>query len=186
MRRLPIRTASRRASVRGRVRWPGCVLGPSLRELAVQALSSVEGGYDLLCPEVRLHAFPHLRRRAGCDRRRAALVRPVRPGTGRVLRPRRGPPGPRVPVPGAGHGHRFQRWHARAGAQARSAHPDAGWVQANARARRPSPRAGTGHCSGPTWPCGFAMPSGGLRSSCTAGPARRPRSAATWQHQGSP
>jgi hypothetical protein len=34
--------------------------GPSLRELAVQALSSVEGGYDLLAPKFDHTPFPDL------------------------------------------------------------------------------------------------------------------------------
>ncbi len=45
--------------------------------------------------------------------------------------------------------------------------------------RSPSPQAGTGHCSGSTWPCGSATPYGVPRSSCTTAPARCTRSATT-------
>ena len=197
--------------------------GPSMRELAVQALSSVEGGYDLLAPKFDCTPF------RTCDG--------VLDATAGALRPF-GPFGRGLDVCcGTGAGMRVLGslcqepvtgvdFSAGMLAQARSAHPDAGWVRADVRAlpfaevfdvavsfgalghflpaerpplfasvyralrpagcslsrprrRRPSPQAGTGHCSGSTWPCGFVMPSGGPRSSCTTEPARCTRSAAT-------
>ena len=188
--------------------------GPSVRELAVQALSSVEGGYDLLAPK-----FDHTPFRTPDSVLDAAAgaLRPLGPfgrgldvccGTGAG-------PSAQIPVRGTGHGRRLQHWHARAGAPRR---PDTGWVRADVRAlpfagafdlavsfgalghflpaerpalfagvhralrpagfsrsrsvhRSPSPQAGTGRCSGSTWPCGSAMPSGVPRSSCTTSPA---------------
>ena len=198
--------------------------GPSMRELAVQALSSVEGGYDLLARSstARLSAPP-----MACSTQPPARCARSARSAGDwtcAVAPARAC-GSWVPLPGTGHRRRFLS----AGmlAQARSAHPDAGWVRADVRAlpfagvfdvavsfgalghflaaerppairrrvpraaawrgvrfprlrrRRSSPQAGTGHCSGSTWPCGFVMPSGDPRSSCTTGPARCTRSAAT-------
>ena len=105
--------------------------GPSVRELAVQALSSVEGGYDLLAPK-----FDHtpFRTSDGVLDATAAAVRPYGPfgrgldvccGTGagvRVLRSLC-----QGPVVGAD-------FSAGMLAQARRAHPGAGWVRADARA----------------------------------------------------
>lgn len=105
--------------------------GPSLRELAVQALSSVEGGYDLLAPK-----FDHtpFRTSDGVLGATAAALRPF------------GPFGPGLDVCcGTGAGMRVLRslcqgpvtgvdFSAGMLAQARSAHPDARWVRADARA----------------------------------------------------
>ena len=85
--------------------------GPSVRELAVQALSSVEGGYDLLAPK-----FDHTPFRTPDD---------VLDATAEALRPF-GPFGRGLDVCcGTGAGML---------AQARRAHPGAGWVRADARA----------------------------------------------------
>jgi ubiquinone/menaquinone biosynthesis C-methylase UbiE len=104
--------------------------GPSLRELARQALSSVEGGYDLLAPK-----FDHtpFRTSDGVLDATAAALRPLGPfgrgldvccGTGA---------GVRVlaslcqgPVTGVD-------FSAGMLARARRAHPDADWVQADVR-----------------------------------------------------
>src|SRR5262252_2666141 len=85
--------------------------GPSVRELAVQALSSVEGGYDLLAPK-----FDHTPFRTPDG---------VLDATVGALRPL-GPFG-RGPVVGADFSTGML-------AQARRACPDAGWVRADARA----------------------------------------------------
>jgi SAM-dependent methyltransferase len=105
--------------------------GPSLRELAVQALSSVEHGYDLLAP-----AFDHTPFRTP-DRfldATAAALRPYGPfrtgldvccGTGAGTRVLAGlcPNG----VTGADISRGMLE-------QARAAHPEHGWVRADARA----------------------------------------------------
>jgi SAM-dependent methyltransferase len=105
--------------------------GPSLRELAVQALSSVEGGYDLLAPKFDYTPF---RTPDGVLDATAGALRPLGPfgrgldvccGTGA---------GMRVltslcqgPVTGVD-------FSAGMLAQARSAHPGARWVRADVRA----------------------------------------------------
>jgi ubiquinone/menaquinone biosynthesis C-methylase UbiE len=104
--------------------------GPSARELARQALSSVEGGYDLLAPK-----FDHtpFRTPAGVLDATAGALRPLGPfgrgldvccGTGAGMEVLgslcRGP------VTGVD-------FSAGMLAQARSAHPEAGWVRADAR-----------------------------------------------------
>ena len=105
--------------------------GPSVRELTVQALSSVEGGYDLLAPKFDYTPF---RTPDGVLDATAGALRPLGPfdrgldlccGTGaglRVLRPLC-----RGQVTGV---------DCSAGmlARARSACPDARWVRADARA----------------------------------------------------
>jgi SAM-dependent methyltransferase len=105
--------------------------GPSLRELAVQALSSVEVGYDLLAPK-----FDHTPFRTPDDVLDASAdaLRPLGPfgrgldvccGTGagkRVLESLC-----REPVTGVD-------FSAGMLAQARGAHPDAQWVRADVRA----------------------------------------------------
>src|SRR5580693_5112919 len=105
--------------------------GPSARELARQALSSVEGGYDLLAPK-----FDHTSFRTPDD---------VLDATADALRPR-GPFGRGVDVCcGTGAGMQVLRSVCRGPvtgvdfstgmlAQARSAHPDAKWVRADVRA----------------------------------------------------
>ncbi|GAA0588883.1 class I SAM-dependent DNA methyltransferase [Actinomadura livida] len=105
--------------------------GPSLRELAVQALSSVERGYDLLAPK-----FDHtpFRTPDGILDATLGVLRPLGPfgagldvccGTGagmRVLGPL---------CAGRITGVDFSRGML---AQAAEAHPDAEWVQADVRA----------------------------------------------------
>jgi SAM-dependent methyltransferase len=105
--------------------------GPSLRELAVQALSSVEGGYDLLAPKFDLSPF---RTTDGVLDATADALRPLSPfgwgldvccGTGAgvgVLRSLC-----QGPVMGTD-------FSAGMLAQARSTHPDASWVRADVRA----------------------------------------------------
>lgn len=118
----------------GRGAYPWLVFspqGPSLRELVVQALSSVERGYDLLAPK-----FDHTPFRTP-DRLLDATAEALRPlgpfergldvccGTGagmRVLGPL---------CPGRVTGVDFSAGML---AQARRAHPDAEWVRADARA----------------------------------------------------
>ena len=111
--------------------------GPSLRELARQALSSVEDGYDLLAPK-----FDHtpFRTPDGVLDATAATLRPLGPfsrgldvccGTGAGLRVL----GSLCQGPVAG-----VDFSAGMLAQARGAHPGAGWVRADARAL---PFAGT-------------------------------------------
>ena len=105
--------------------------GPSLRELAVQALSSVEGGYDLLAPK-----FDHtpFRTSDGVLDATADALRPLGPfgrgldvccGTGAGMR-----------VLASLCQGRITGVDFSAGmlAQARSAHPDAAWVRADVRA----------------------------------------------------
>src|ERR1700722_14919849 len=105
--------------------------GPSLRELTMQALSSVEGGYDLLAPKFDRTPF---RPSDGVPDATAEALRPFGPfssgldvccGTGagmRVLQPLCG---------GQVTGVDFSAGML---AQARSARPDARWVRADARA----------------------------------------------------
>ena len=105
--------------------------GPSLRELTVQALSSVEGGYDLLAPKFDRTPF---RTSDGVLDATAEALRPFGPfdsgldvccGTGagmRVLGPL---------CEGQVTGVDFSAGML---ARARSAHPDARWVRADARA----------------------------------------------------
>ena len=105
--------------------------GPSLRELAMQALSSVEGGYDLLAPK-----FDHtpFRTSDGMLDATADALRPLGPfgrgldvccGTGagmRVLTSRC-----QGPIMGVDFSSGML-------AQARRAHPDATWLRADVRA----------------------------------------------------
>ena len=105
--------------------------GPSLRELTVQALSAVEGGYDLLAP--KFDRTPS-RTSDGVLDATAEALRPFGPfdsgldvccGTGagmRVLEPLC-----RRPATGVD-------FSAGMLARARDAHPDARWVRADARA----------------------------------------------------
>jgi SAM-dependent methyltransferase len=105
--------------------------GPSLRELARQALSSVEGGYDLLAPK-----FDHtpFRTPEGVLDATAGALRPLGPfdggldvccGTGAGMRVLRSLC--QGPVAGADFSTGML-------ARARDAHPDAAWVRADARA----------------------------------------------------
>ena len=105
--------------------------GPSVRELAAQALSSVERGYDLLAPK-----FDHtpFRTSDGVLDATAAALRPLGPfgsgldvccGTGAGLR---------VIEPLGGRQATGVDFSAGMLAQARDAHPDARWVRADARA----------------------------------------------------
>jgi ubiquinone/menaquinone biosynthesis C-methylase UbiE len=105
--------------------------GPSVRELARQALSSVEGGYDLLAPKFDYTPF---RTSDGVLDATADALRPLGPfghgldvccGTGagtRVLR---------SACQGQVTGVDFSTGML---AQARRAHPDAKWVRADVRA----------------------------------------------------
>jgi SAM-dependent methyltransferase len=105
--------------------------GPSVRELAMQALSSVEGGYDLLAPK-----FDHTPFRTADG---------ILGATEDVLRSL-GPFGRGLDVCcGTGAGMRVLRSACQGQitgvdfstgmlAQARRAHPDAGWVRADVRA----------------------------------------------------
>ena len=105
--------------------------GPSLRELAMQALSSVEGGYDLLAPK-----FDHtpFRTPDGVLDATAGALRPLGPfgrgldvccGTGAGMRVLRSLC--QGPVMGVDFSTGML-------AQARSAHPGARWVRADVRA----------------------------------------------------
>ena len=105
--------------------------GPSLRELAMQALTSVEGGYDLLAPK-----FDHtpFRTPDGVLDATASALRPLGPfsrgldvccGTGAGMRVLRSLCQGRV------MGVDFSAGML---ARARGAHPDAQWVRADVRA----------------------------------------------------
>jgi ubiquinone/menaquinone biosynthesis C-methylase UbiE len=105
--------------------------GPSVRELTVQALSSVEGGYDLLAPKFDFTPF---RTPDGVLDATADALRPLGPfdqgldvccGTGAGLRVLRSVC--RGQVTGVD-------FSAGMLARARSADPDARWVRADARA----------------------------------------------------
>jgi ubiquinone/menaquinone biosynthesis C-methylase UbiE len=105
--------------------------GPSLRELARQALSSVEGGYDLLAP--KFDRTPFRTRDSVLDATVGAL-RPLGPfgrgldvccGTGAGMRVLESLC--QGPVTGVDFSVGML-------AQARRAHPDAQWVRADARA----------------------------------------------------
>ncbi|WP_433476079.1 class I SAM-dependent methyltransferase [Spirillospora sp. CA-142024] len=105
--------------------------GPSLRELAIQALSSVERGYDLLAP--KFDHTPFRTSDAILDATADAL-RPLGPfgrgldvccGTGA---------GVRTLEPLCQEGVTGVDFSAGMLAQARTAHPDAEWVEADARA----------------------------------------------------
>jgi SAM-dependent methyltransferase len=116
----------------GKYPWPVfSPEGPSARELAVQALSSVEGGYDLLAPK-----FDHtpFRTPDGVLDATAGALRPLGPfgrgldvccGTGAGLRVLTSLC--QGPVTGVD-------FSAGMLAQARRGDPDAGWVRADARA----------------------------------------------------
>jgi SAM-dependent methyltransferase len=104
--------------------------GPSLRELAVQALSSVEGGYDLLAPKFDYTPF---RTPDGVLDATADALRPLGPfaagldvccGTGAGLRVLTSLCQGRVTGVDVSAGML---------ARARGAHPDAAWVRADAR-----------------------------------------------------
>jgi ubiquinone/menaquinone biosynthesis C-methylase UbiE len=105
--------------------------GPSLRELAVQALSSVQGGYDLLAPKFDYTPF---RTSDGVLDATAGALRPLGPfgrgldvccGTGAGMRVL----GSLCQEPVTG-----VDFSAGMLAQARIAHPDAEWVRADVRA----------------------------------------------------
>jgi SAM-dependent methyltransferase len=105
--------------------------GPSLRELAVQALSSVEGGYDLLAPKFDYTPF---RTSDGVLDATVSALRPLGPfgqgldvccGTGAGMRVLRSLCQGRIAGVDFSDGMLTQ---------ARSGHPDARWVRADARA----------------------------------------------------
>src|SRR3984957_11112405 len=105
--------------------------GPSVRELAAQALSSVERGYDLLAPK-----FDHtpFRTSDGLLDATAAALRPLGPfGSGLDLCCGTGA-GMRVPEPLCGRQATGVDFSAGMLARAHGAHPDARWVRADARA----------------------------------------------------
>ena len=104
--------------------------GPSLRELARQALSSVEGGYDLLAPKFDQTPF---RTADGLLDATAAALRPLGPfgrgldvccGTGAGMRVLTSVC--QGPITGVDFSTGML-------AQARSAHPEARWVRADVR-----------------------------------------------------
>ncbi|MGH3167926.1 MAG: class I SAM-dependent methyltransferase [Trebonia sp.] len=108
--------------------------GPSLRELAVQALSSVEGGYDRLAPKFDCTPFrtpdgvlgaTANALRSSCPAGSFARGLDVCSGTGAGVRVLRSLCQERI------MGVDFSAGML---AQARSAHPDARWVRADARA----------------------------------------------------
>ncbi|KAB2352409.1 class I SAM-dependent methyltransferase [Actinomadura rudentiformis] len=105
--------------------------GPSLRELAIQALSSVERGYDLLAPKFDHTPFRTPESILGAT---ADALRPLGPfgqgldvccGTGAGMRVLK------TLCQGRSTGVDFSAGML---AQARSAHPDAQWVRADVRA----------------------------------------------------
>jgi ubiquinone/menaquinone biosynthesis C-methylase UbiE len=105
--------------------------GPSVRELARQALSSVQGGYDLLAPQFDCTPF---RTPDGLLDATAGTLRPLGPfgrgldvccGTGAGLR---------VLTSVCQESIMGVDFSAGMLAQARRAHPGAGWVRADARA----------------------------------------------------
>lgn len=116
----------------GKYPWPVfSPQGPSLRELAVQALSSVEGGYDLLAPKFDRTPF---RTSDGVLDATAGALRPLGPfgrgldlccGTGAGMRVLESVCQGRITGVDFSSGML---------AQARSAHPGAGWVRADVRA----------------------------------------------------
>src|SRR5260370_15690060 len=107
--------------------------GPSVRELAMQALASVEGGYDLLAPKFDRTPF---RTPDGVLDATAGALRPLGPfGRGLVV------------CCGTGAGMKVLRSLCQGPvtgvdfstgmlAQARRAYPDANWVRADVRALR--------------------------------------------------
>src|SRR5260370_35778865 len=104
--------------------------GPSVRELAMQALASVEGGYDLLAPKFDRTPF---RTPDGVLDATAGALRPLGPfgrgldvccGNGAGMRVLRSLC--RGPVTGVDFSTGML-------AQARKAHPDAHWVRADVR-----------------------------------------------------
>jgi SAM-dependent methyltransferase len=105
--------------------------GPSVRELAAQALSSVEGGYDLLAPK-----FDHtpFRTSDGVLDATAAALRPLGPfGSGLDVCCGTGA-GMRVLEPLCARQLTGVDFSAGMLARARGAYPDARWVRADARA----------------------------------------------------
>ena len=115
----------------GKYSWPMfSPRGPSLRELAMQALSSVERGYDLLAPKFDYTPFRTPDELLGAT---ADTLRPLGPfgrgldvccGTGAGVRVLASVC--RGPIMGVDFSTGML-------AQARSAHPDAGWVRADVR-----------------------------------------------------
>ncbi|SBV24779.1 Methyltransferase domain-containing protein [Micromonospora krabiensis] len=131
---MPTRATARKGCGEGPGRYPRLVFspqGPSLRELCVQAFSSVERGYDLLAPKFDHTPFRTPDSYLGATADALSDLGPFDQGLDVCC--------------GTGAGMAVLRSVCRGGitgvdfsagmlAQARSAHPDATWVQADARA----------------------------------------------------
>jgi ubiquinone/menaquinone biosynthesis C-methylase UbiE len=124
----------------------------------MQALSSVEGGYDLLAPKFDYTPFRTPDEMLDVT---ADVLRPIGPfgrgldvccGTGAGMRVHHS--ACQGPVMGVDFSTGML-------AQAASADADATWVRADVRALPfVGAQAGTGRCSASTWPCGSATPCG--------------------------
>jgi ubiquinone/menaquinone biosynthesis C-methylase UbiE len=105
--------------------------GPSLRELCVQALSSVERGYDLLAPKFDHTPFRTPESILGATAQALSELGPFGHGLDVCCGTGAGMPVLRSVCQGRITGVDFSAGML---AQARSAHPDATWVRADARA----------------------------------------------------
>ncbi|MEH1125342.1 class I SAM-dependent methyltransferase [Micromonospora sp. CPCC 206061] len=105
--------------------------GPSLRELCAQALSSVERGYDLLAPKFDHTPFRTPESILGATADALSELGPFRDGLDVCCGTGAGMPVLRSACQGRITGVDFSAGML---AQARSAHPDATWVRADARA----------------------------------------------------
>jgi ubiquinone/menaquinone biosynthesis C-methylase UbiE len=105
--------------------------GPSLRELCIQALSSVERGYDLLAPKFDYTPFRTPERILGATADALSELGPFSQGLDVCCGTGAGLPVVRSLCHAGITGVDFSAGML---AQARSAHPDATWVRADARA----------------------------------------------------